>query len=336
MYSAGHPRVAWPRVVNVGFADGMPGVPGPSQIAAGRKRMRHVVGIAVVVMAAQMVTAPRADAGAALDSLVANERAFAAMAKAQGTKEAFLTYLAEDCIVFQPTATNGRKVWEARQPSKATLLWEPCFAEVSSAGDMGYTTGPWEWHPPADSSGTPAPPERYAYGHFSSVWKRQHGVWRVILDIGVTHPKPASGGAGSGEFAPGPVLPIRTMKSSRVNLAGLDRDLSKTMRAVGAHEALAQHAAADVRFNIEGQYPSLGIEATQARVDSVAGFFDFKTEGSGIASSGDLAYTYGLAERFVSANAAAADTSAYLHVWRQEDGRAWKLALAVLNPLGKQ
>jgi len=297
--------------------------------------MRYVVGIALVFMAAQMVNAPRAGAGtgAALDSMVANERAFAAMAKATSTKEAFLNYLAEDCIVFQPTATSGRKAWEARQTSKATLLWEPCFAEVASSGDLGYTTGPWEWHPPADSAGTPATPDRYAYGHFSSIWKREHGVWRVILDIGITHPKPASGGVGSGEFAAGPVLPIRTMKSSRVKLEALDVDLSKAMRAMGAHEALAARAATDIRFNLEGHVPTVGLEATQARVDSVAGFFDFKAEGSGIASSGDIAYTYGLAERFVSANAAAADTSVYLHVWRQENGRNWKLALAVVNPL---
>jgi len=61
--------------------------------------------------------------------------------------------------------------------------------------------------------------------------------------------------------------------------------------------------------------------------------FDFKVEGSEIARSGDLGYTYGLAERFVSASAAAADTSVYLHIWRQDDGRTWKLAMAVLNPL---
>jgi ketosteroid isomerase-like protein len=107
------------------------------------------------------------------------------------------------------------------------------------------------------------------------------------------------------------------------------------MRTVGTPEAVAAHATPDVRLNVEGKLPALGIEAAQARLDSLPGFFEFKAEGSGIASSGDLAYTYGLAERFLSAKAeAATDTSVYLHVWRQEDGRTWKLALAVLNPLG--
>jgi ketosteroid isomerase-like protein len=298
--------------------------------------MRCLVWIGVVVMAAQSVTASPAAGGAALDSLVASERAFAAMSAAKGMKEAFLTYLAEDAVVFRPTATNGRKTWEAQPPSTATLLWEPEFAEVSSAGDLGYTTGPWELHPPADSTGAPAPPERYLYGHFDSVWKRQRGgVWRVVADIGVSHAKPQRGGVGSGEFQAGPVLPIRTMNGSRVNLAGLDRNLSKAMRTLGTPEAIAAHAAQDLRLNIEGKLPALGIEAAQARLDSLPGFFEFKPEGSGIAYSGDLCYTYGLAERFLSPKAeAATDTSVYLHVWRQEDGRTWKLALAVLNPLG--
>lgn len=296
--------------------------------------MKRLVWVGVVVMVAQPLNAPRAAADAVMDSLVSSERAFAALSVAKGMKEAFLTYLADDAIVFQPTATNGRKAWEARSASPNSLHWEPCFVAVSSAGDMGYTTGPWELRPPADSTGAPAAPERILHGHFSSVWKRQRGgAWRVIADIGISHPKPLMGGVGSGDLLAGPTLPPRTMKASRVNMAGLDRNLAKAMRASGAHDALAGHASPDVRLNIDGKYPSVGIDAAQARIYSVAGFFDYKTEGSGMASSGDLGYTYGLAERFVSANAAAADTSVYLHVWRQDDGRTWKLALAVLNPL---
>lgn len=298
--------------------------------------MRSLVWMGVVAVAALPFSASRAAGDAALDSLVASERAFSAMSVSQGMKDAFLAYLAGDGVVFRPTATNGKKAWEARPPSTATLIWEPSFAQVSSAGDLGYTTGPWEFRPPADSTGAAAPPDSVGHGHFISVWKRQRGhFWRVVADIGVSHDK-SERGVGSGEFTPGPLLPRRTMKSGRVNLAAIDRDLSKALRSFGAHEAIAAHAAPDVRVNFEGRFPSLGIEAAQARFDSLGGFFEFKTEGSEVASSGDLGYTYGVAERFVSAKAASADTSVYLHVWRQEDGRTWKLALTVLNPLTRR
>jgi ketosteroid isomerase-like protein len=281
----------------------------------------------LAAVAAVALTASGADADAALDSLVASESAFSAMSVASGMKAAFLTYLAPDGIVFRPTPTNGRKAWEAQPTSTATLVWEPSFAAVSSAGDLGYSTGPWELRPPPES-GQPT-----AYGHFSSVWRKERGgAWRVVADIGISHDKPLRG-VGSGQFQPGPALPRRTMKSGRSNLTAMDRKLSKAMRSAGAGAAVAAQAEVEVRLNVEGRLPSLGIDAAQARFDTLGGFFEYRPQGSGIATSGDLGYTYGLAERFLSAKAPPADTSVYLHVWRQEDGRTWKLALAVLNPL---
>jgi ketosteroid isomerase-like protein len=279
----------------------------------------------------------QAAAEAALDSLVATERAFAALSLAKGMREAFLTYLAEGSVVFQPGAVDGRKAWEARPPSAATLKWEAAFAAVSSEGDMGYTTGPWEYRPPADTAGTPAPPESYRYGQFNSVWKKEKNAgWRVLADIGVTHPNPGRRGVGSGEFTAGPTLKVRTMKSGRADIPGEDKRLSKAMRSGGPREALAALGASDLRLNSEGRLPAVGLDAAQARFDSLGGFYEYRTEGSAIARSGDLGYSYGLAEHFLSATGAPADTAVYMHVWRQESGRSWRLALAVINPLTRR
>ena len=137
-------------------------------------------------------------ASAALDSLVAAERAFAARSVEKGMRDAFLEFLAADGVIFRPLATNGRAVWEARGPIPATLVWEPAFAEVSAAGDLGFTTGPWELRPNDAQRPT-------GYGHFVSIWQRQSdGTWRVAVDIGVSHAKPAHG-LGSMDFTPGPL-----------------------------------------------------------------------------------------------------------------------------------
>ena len=293
--------------------------------------------IAMVVMVTMSASPSPAFADAALDSLIAAERAFASLSLAKGMKEAFLTYLAEGSVVFQPGAVDGRKAWEAKPASAATLTWEAAFAGVSSAGDLGYTTGPWEYRPPADTAGTPAPPESYRYGQFNTVWKREKKTgWRVIADIGVTHPNPGRKGVQGGQATTGPQLKVRTMKSGRADIPGEDTRLSKAMRAVGPHEALAAHAASDVRVNSEGRFPALGVEAAQARFDSLGGFYEYRTEGSAIARSGDLGYSYGLAEHFLSAKGAPVDTAVYLHVWRQEGGRFWRLVLAVVNPLTRR
>lgn len=296
--------------------------------------------IGVVAMVVMMVAAPRVRAEAALDSLFAYEKAFAAMASEKGVRTAFLTFMAEEAVMFEPTAVNARKTWQGRPESKAVLLWEPAYAQVSSAGDMGYSTGPWEFRPAPDSSatpdssGTPAAAQNYAYGHFNSVWKKMGDVWRVVLDIGVTHAKPMRSGVGSGEFEPGLALPRRTMKSGRVKMSSLDEKLSKEMRKSGGGPAFALYAAENVRLNTDGRLPAKGIEQAQARVDSLVGFLEFKSEGSGVASSGDLGYSYGTAVRFPSEKAAPADTSVYLHVWRLEGGAEWRVALAVWNKLG--
>lgn len=298
--------------------------------------MRSLLLVGVIVMVALSSLPPRAVADAPLDSLVASERAFAALSVAKGMKEAFLAYLSEDAILFRPRVVNGRKDWESRPASAATLLWEPAYAAVSSSGDFGYTTGPWEFHPAPDTAGTPAPPEAYLYGQFHSVWRKEKGnKWRVIADIGVTHPRPVKGGIGSVESATGPILKIRTMKAGRANLKDEDQRLSKAMRSSGS-QALASLGAVDLRVNSEGRLPAVGLEAAQARFDSLGGFYEFKTEGVTLAKSDDLGFTYGLAEHHLAPNAAPADTGVFLNVWRLEGSRNWRLALSVINPLNRR
>src|ERR1044072_540347 len=107
-------------------------------------------------------------------TLVQMEQAFAKAAATKGTRDAFIEFLADDGIIFQPGPVNGKKFWTERQPRKGLLSWEPVFADVSRAGDLGYTTGPWEFLPngPEDQ---PA-----AFGQYFTIWKKQtDGAWKA-------------------------------------------------------------------------------------------------------------------------------------------------------------
>jgi ketosteroid isomerase-like protein len=283
----------------------------------------------VAALALAALPALPASAGeAALKSLVAAERAFAAMSLEQGIKPSFLKFLAPDGIVFRPTATNGRKAIGAQSPSVARLSWEPAYAEVSAAGDLGYTTGPWELHLPAERKQPPA------YGHFISVWKKPPGgPWRVALDIGISHPQPPSGGVGSGAFAPGPAHTAAGPAASAMDLKALDRATSHAAHTHGMAVAFASHAAEDVRFNTEGAFPFVGLEIVRAQFARAPGVFNFLPQGAGMAASHDLGYTYGIAQRFDPGATVAADTSVYLHVWRADSKGTWRIALSVMNPL---
>src|SRR6186713_2176363 len=90
------------------------------------------------------------------------ERAFSRLATDKSTRAAFLEYLAEGSVIFAKGPTDARKLYESRPENATLLFWLPEAAEISAAGDMGYSTGPWEW-----SKARGEKPE--AYGHFISI-----------------------------------------------------------------------------------------------------------------------------------------------------------------------
>jgi len=299
---------------------------------------RAAVGIAVASGAALGASgaAGAADpATSTFDELVASERAFAAMSVEKGMRDAFVEFLADDGIIFRPLPMIGKPVWQARSPSPATLIWEPSHAEISGAGDLGWTTGPWELRPPADSTGTPAPADRVAHGHFTSVWAMQAGGrWRVALDLGVSHSRPERG-VGSGDFAPGPVhawaAEARKGPKSRANLEAVDRLFARDAKKLGA-AALDQWITADVRLNREGEFPYEGRAAAKDALAGAADLVRFLPQGARVSASDDLGYSYGIAER-VSSRGDAPDSSVYVHIWRKEADKKWRIAAIVENPL---
>ena len=120
--------------------------------------------------------------GKALASLVEAERAFARTSEEKGIREAFLTWLAPDSVVFRPGPVAGRPVYEKMDPANPTAPdWGPEFADIAASGEVGYTTGPYEVRPRRGA-------EPSGFGHYISIWKTQpDGSWKVFLDIGIQH-----------------------------------------------------------------------------------------------------------------------------------------------------
>lgn len=260
--------------------------------------------------------------------LVSAERRFSATSVEKGMRDAFVEFLADQAVLFRPLPVDGKKLWASRDSVPGTLIWEPSFAQVSASGDFGYTTGPWEFRSPAGAS-TPT----VDYGHFISVWRRSDSSapWRVVVDIGVQHEKPEHGlGTGLRATAEAP-RPAR--KGESTDIDELDRALSERMFAKGAGVAIAEVAASDLVLNRDGFQPSIGIPAARDVFDGVKGGLRFESRGRGVASSQDLGYTYGIARLFAPGAQAPSDSGVYMHVWRREGGKKWKLALAVENRL---
>lgn len=142
-----------------------------------------LISLCFVEISAQGVTKTRSlPITGDLQKLVQTEQAFARTAAEKGTKTAFLSFLADDGIIFNPTEVNGKLVWQARAESPALLSWNPAWADVSSDGKLGFTTGGWEFRPKGKTD------KPTAFGEYVTIWQRQSdGNYKAVLDIGITH-----------------------------------------------------------------------------------------------------------------------------------------------------
>ncbi|MCP4684050.1 MAG: nuclear transport factor 2 family protein, partial [bacterium] len=207
------------------------------------------------------------------------------------------------------------------------LEWEPAFADISRAGRMGYTTGPWKFR--ADSTAA----EPSVFGHYISIWKRPPGgPWKVVLDIGVPHAKPDSAVelTWPRDDADKKTQVVVDYEAAREALMEVDRKLSEASQAKGFTEALMSSAAEDIRTYRAGSFPALGKEAARALLAGSAGSLCWEPEAGSLARSGDFGYTYGMAElRTTAADSAVDKKYSYVRIWKKGEYNRWQVVLDI-------
>lgn len=268
-----------------------------------------------------------------LKAIVETERAFSRMSEEKGTREAFAAFIADDGILFRPGPVLGKK-WMQDHPlpastTRSLLTWQPIFADVSRAGDLGYTTGPWQ----SRKDISDAKPS--AFGNFMTVWKKQaDGSWRFMLDLGISNPLPKTAAA---IFEPGSFHPIKGKiekvdhEAVRSVLLNFDREFSKASAVQGAREAFLVVAAKDVRLYRDGHFPFVGKMAAADALAPLTAEWTWKPMFADVSSSGDLGYSYGIYE-LKDKNGAVSERGNYARVWKKING-TWKLVIDVANPL---
>ena len=206
-------------------------------------------------------TAARPEPQNALSLLIEAERAFSKTSEEKGIREAFLTWLAPDAIVFRPGPVEGRPVYEKMDPANpAVLSWQPEFAEIAASGEIGYTTGPYEIRPGRDA-------EPSGFGHYISIWKKQpDGAWRVLLDIGVQHGRPAASAgiktvASPAVSAPAEPIPPEALRDVEYAFGIYAGTFDKEVATKGLAKGLSAFATEDVRVYRPGKFPAVLIPA---------------------------------------------------------------------------
>lgn len=232
-------------------------------------------------------------------SLIAEEKAFAAKAEATDVPTAFLAYLDSSGVIFNGEgAVNGiAEYGKAPKGSKQLLKWYPIIAQVSRNGDIGFTSGPFQFiaERGQDAVGS---------GYFFSIWKKNAaGQFKVMLDGGVIHSQDRNHAEAFrrdqeperetdydyilpvGQGKDGDPLPWKT-EDAFLSAAGKD-----------AGQAYQQFLADEVVL-LRGDRPfgKTKAEALGTIAQQDIQSYQFIRSGQGISKAGDLAYCFGKAK----------------------------------------
>lgn len=259
--------------------------------------------------------------------LIQNETEFQAAVAAKGMRDGFLDYLADDGVLFVPGAVNGKEHYSASPQRAAILNWVPVYAEISSGGDFGWTTGPWDWR--EDSTVT----EPQAYGQYVTIWKLQpDSTWKFVLDIGIAH---------SAHLAP-PTSPVTKTVSlpadlehvnvaqERSELISIEQAFSQASVSQGLAAAYLPRICDDVWYMRMGEFPVRGVSSITTALSQAEGVLAWQAAHCDLSPNADLGYTFGISRLVVG------DTVtkfSYAHIWRKESDGVWKLALDIQIPL---
>jgi ketosteroid isomerase-like protein len=210
-------------------------------------------------------------------------------------------------------AVNGIEIWNKREKRPSVLSWSPQFAEIGSSNNFGYTSGPWELKPGPNNDTV------IARGQYTTVWHiDSNGEWKFLVDLGVSNtPKVL-------------MLSLDKIKAKKIAGEASTTDILKAEQnffdafKLSKEKAYKNHLSKRSVLNRNGlYYPAIGKKTQSNMIENMPSGIEFTIVGSGIASSGDLAYVYG--------NTTINNKQDnYLHIWRKEKG-GWKIALEVLR-----
>jgi ketosteroid isomerase-like protein len=115
--------------------------------------------------------------------LLKTDRAFSKMSELKGMHAAFIEYIADEGVLLRNNSypLKGKEslidLYAGSDDSSFTLVWEPLYEQISSAGDIGYTYGIY--------NNTEHGSRVVSRGTYVTIWqKEEDGSWKFVLDTG--------------------------------------------------------------------------------------------------------------------------------------------------------
>jgi ketosteroid isomerase-like protein len=264
-------------------------------------------------------------------SLVQAEYAFGRAVRQHGLRDGFLMYMDDRAIAFAPQPTDAKTFYTDHKPGPSTLSWVPVMARLAASGDFGFTTGPWQVSF-MTRDGKPAT----AHGDYVTIWHRSaDGTWRWLLDGGVAHEPPVGKAVALPDDGDNKAYAMhdasRGNAAAAAELADLDVKYTQLATHVSMRDVYQTLGSKDLRVLQFDSQPLVGRAAVLKQTPMEKAGLQWIMSGSGIASSDDLGYTYGMAYP-VNGDQGRAPQSVYVHVW-EFTRHGWQLLLDLENAL---
>lgn len=269
------------------------------------------------------------DSSSAIFSMREAERNFAKASVSIGRNSAFTEYFAEKSLIYTDRwLTNGKQYSKERKASTVVLKWEPEFMDIAASGDFGVSTGPWEVQEYRPNS---AP---LATGYFLTVWKKQpDGKWKVILDGGSETPVTKnpdhrfSFPKGSDKAVKNPF--VSDAGVSATGLLAAEKQLITEWTKMPVPATYQHFLSPNSRIQLNGHLPTTDRDTINTLLTGLGKKIIWKTEGSDIASSGDLGFTYG---SLLTDENTGSSKGHYVRVWKKDAKTGWKILIEMINP----
>lgn len=277
--------------------------------------------------AAQTAAAVAASPQAAVDELLAADRAFAADAAGVDVVTALSAMYADDVVVPTPAASFARgkaAATEVLRSNAANLTsrisWAPVRGGVSADGHHGFTYG----HMTLAEPGKPERPLKYL-----AYWVKQPAGWRVAAYRRLGRP---AGEVSTAAVAPS--LPARLVPANPGATAAHARSLADAERAFAAE---AQTVGLRAAFAKWGRDDAMNMSMAPDFVTGAAAIGGFlppevpsaldwgPDEGTLVASSGDLGVNFGYIRPKAAPPPGHPAAQPFFTIWRRDSHDApWR------------
>ncbi|HRI20005.1 MAG TPA: hypothetical protein PLA68_03600 [Panacibacter sp.] len=273
--------------------------------------MKIFIHLAIITI----LSCSRANAQQLIDGLIASEKNFAKTSKEQSTKKAFLAFVDSNCVGFSGgEQVNVFKEWMNRKEDGSKLTWAPGFVIISSSGEMGVTTGPWEYREKSLND------TAVAQGHFTTVWKKnKQGRWKAVFDMGISYPEKIANSATIKKFEVSKPVKSITAASLLINTEMTFIDAF----ASDHNMAIKRVLVPDSWFNINNMEPLKNAAAINAAINNIPANTVFKSISLIASNNGDMFAAYGVAQT-------GDKKQNYMRLWVRQNAE-WKLLMMVIH-----